>query len=299
MTVQRRNSAGLAIVISLLALMLFDLMGLIIKLLSSDYRAAELSAYRNLFGLIPSLIALASSRAWHASGRKLIIRQWPLACLRGLLVSGAQFLFYLSLGRLAFATASTLTYSNALFMTALAVPFLGEKVGPLRWSAVLIGFVGVLWITGLGSDTFSWDALIPIGAAMLYALAGVSSRLTDEDVPSPVINLYSTVFAVVGSLILALSTGGFSPLATPSDIWWIAGMGGFGGCAVLLLIVSYRMTEQSNLAPFSYFGIPMAFFFGWLFFGEAPVADLFPGAILIAAGGLMVIWRERRLKSSD
>jgi drug/metabolite transporter (DMT)-like permease len=70
-------------------------------------------------------------------------------------------------------------------------------------------------------------------------------------------------------------------------------MGGFGGTAVLFLVVSYRMTEQSNLAPFSYFGIPLAFVLGWLFFDEAPWATLFPGAILIAAGGLLIVWRER------
>ena len=68
-----------------------------------------------------------------------------------------------------------------------------------------------------------------------------------------------------------------------------------GGCAVLLLITSFRMTEQSNLAPFSYFGIPIAFVLGWVFFDEAPWSDLFPGALLIVAGGLMIIWRERQL----
>jgi drug/metabolite transporter (DMT)-like permease len=61
--------------------------------------------------------------------------------------------------------------------------------------------------------------------------------------------------------------------------------------------VSYRMTEQSNLAPFSYFGIPMAFVLGWLFFDEAPWSDLFPGVLLILVGGAMVIWRERRLQA--
>jgi drug/metabolite transporter (DMT)-like permease len=88
--------------------------------------------------------------------------------------------------------------------------------------------------------------------------------------------------------------GGFSPVQSGADLAWIAAMGGFGGTAVLLLVISFRMTEQSNLAPFSYFGIPMAFLLGWVFFGEAPINDLFPGAILIAAGGLLVVWRERR-----
>lgn len=297
MTARSTDRVGPAIALSLLALLLFDCMGLIIKHLSPSYAAAELSFYRNLFGLIPSVIALWSARAWHASGRRLKMRQWPLAVFRGLVVSLAQLLFYLSLGKLAFATATTITYSNALFMTALAIPILGERVGPVRWLAVLVGFVGVVWVVKPGSDTFTWDALAPLGAAALYALAGVTARLIDDDVPSPVVNLYSAATALVGALGLAHAFGGFSDIAAPWDLVWIAAMGAFGGTAVLCLVVSYRMTEQSNLAPFSYFGIPMAFFLGWLFFGEAPWADLFPGALLIIAGGLMVIWRERLVRA--
>jgi len=124
---------------------------------------------------------------------------------------------------------------------------------------------------------------------------GVTARLIDSDVPSPLINLYSVVAALFGSFALALWMGGFSPVKSTADLLWIAGMGGLGGTAVLFLVVSYRMTEQSNLAPFNYFGIPFAFFFGWLVFGEAPFSDLFPGAILIVGSGLLVIWRERRL----
>ena len=77
------------------------------------------------------------------------------------------------------------------------------------------------------------------------------------------------------------------------DMVWIVLMGVLGGTAVLLLVISYRMTEQSNLAPFSYFGIPLSFAFGWLFFNEAPWSTLFPGGVLIAAGGLLIVWRER------
>jgi len=291
-----RDRVWLAIALSLLALVLFDLMGLVIKHLSPRFGAAELSAYRNAFGLLPSLIALWSSRAWHRAGRRWKIRQWLLACLRGLFVTVAQVLFYYALGRLAFATATTITYSNALFMTALAVPLLGERVGALRWSAVLIGFAGVIWIVRPGGDSFTLDALAPLGAAVLYALAAVTSRMMDIEVPSPLVNLYSAGVAMVGSMILALSTGGFSGIGTAADLGWIAAMGGFGGTAVLCLVVSYRMAEQSNLAPFSYFGIPFAFFFGWLVYDEAPFGELFPGALLIVAGGLMVVWRERRLQ---
>jgi len=283
----------LAISMSLLALVLFDLMGLIIKHLSPDYSAAELSAYRNLFGILPGVIALWSARSWHQGGRRWRIRQWPLAVTRGLFVTLAQLLFYYALGHMAFATATTITYSNAIFMTALAIPILGERVGAIRWAAVLLGFIGVLMVMGPGRESFSIVALAPLGAAFLYALAGVTARLMDSDVPSPLINLYSVVAALFGSFALALWMGGFSQIKAATDLVWIAAMGGFGGTAVLCLVVSYRMTEQSNLAPFSYFGIPFAFIFGWLFFREAPFSDLFPGAILIVGGGLLVIWRER------
>lgn len=296
MTARSGDRVGRAILLSLLALVLFDGMGLIIKRLSTDYTAAELSAYRNLFGLIPSAIALWTTRAWHRAGRPLGMRQWKLSVIRGGCVTVAQLLFYFSLGHLAFATASTITYTNALFMTALAVPILGEKVGWLRWLAVGIGFVGVILVVNPGQDAFNPVALAPLGAALLYALAGVLARLLDDDVPSPLANLHSSGVALVGSVILVFMLGGFSPLSNPSDLGWIIIMGGFGGSAVLCLVISFRMTEQSNLAPFSYFGIPMAFVLGWLFFEEAPVADLFPGALLIVAGGLLVIWRERRIR---
>ena len=284
-----------AILISLVALVLFDLMGLIIKHLSARYSAAELSAYRNIFGIIPSAIALWASARWHQEGRRLRVRQTVLLCSRGLIVAVAQFLFYLSLGRIAFATASTITYSGALFTTVFAAILLSERVGVVRWGAVIMGFAGVLMVMGLGRDAFSLDALLPLGAAILYSLTGTTARLVDSDVPSALVNLYSAVFAIIGSVLLAFFLGGFSPIDSTGDMLWLIAMGGFGGCAVLLIVVSYRMTEQSNLAPFSYFGIPIAFVLGWIFFDEAPVNDLFPGALLIIAGGLLIIWRQRRL----
>lgn len=285
-----------AVLLLLGALTLFDGMGLIIKHMSPRYGAAELSAWRNMFGLVPSLLVLWFSRDWHATGRMWRLRQWRLALARGVILTFAQFSFYMSLGLLTFATASTITYANSLFAVALAVPLLGEKVGWIRWGAVLVGFAGVVWIVRPGGDTFTPAALLPLGAAACYALVGVTARMMDEDVPTPLINLYSSIVALGGAVILALVTGGFTPVQQPSDLGWLMAMGALGGSAVLLLIMAYRMGEQSNLAPFNYFGIPLAFVLGWVFFDEAPWGELFPGALLILASGLMIVWRERRLK---
>ena len=285
-----------AILINLAGILLLDLMGVIIKLLSGDYRPSELSAYRNMFGMVPSLIVLAMSADWHAQGRKMRLRQWPLAWLRGGFVAAAQFMFYLSLARMEFATASTIAFSMSLFMTAFAVPLLGERVGLIRWAAVVIGAIGVVMVMGLGSDAFSPDALLPLGAAMFYALTAVTARLMDDNVPTPLMNIYSNTAAAGAALALTLVTGGFSPLASGGDLLLIFAMGALGGCGVLCLMFSFRMTEASNLAPFNYFGIPFAVFLGWVFFGEAPVDRLFPGVLLIIGGGLIIVWRERRLR---
>ena len=287
------DRTGLAIVLSLIALTLFDTMGLIIKHLSSTYSATELSMWRNFFGLVPSIIALWSSRAWRSSGRRLKLRQWKLAFFRGAVITIAQLCFYMSLGLMAFATASTITYSGALFTTALAIPILGERVGWVRWGAVLVGFIGVIMVIQPGSSDFSFYALVPLAAAACYALAGVTARVFDDDAPSPLVNLYASVTSLIGAFLITYCWGGFTPIASATDMGWIVLMGAFGGTAVLFLVVSCRMTEQSNLAPFSYFGIPLAFALGWLFFNEAPWSSLFPGALLIAAAGLLIVWRER------
>jgi drug/metabolite transporter (DMT)-like permease len=292
---KRPDNAPLAILISIAAIVLFDLMGLIIKHLSTHYSAVELTAYRNFFGLFPSFLALWMNPTWRQGGRSLRIRQWRLAVRRGIAVTLAQVMFYLSLGVMAFATATTISYTTALFTTALAVPLLGERVGIIRWSAVAIGFVGVMMIMRPGSDEFSWHMLLPFAASALYAYSGVTARLIDPKVPTPLFNLHSSAIAAIGALVLALSVSGFTPLASLQDFALILLMGLFGGSAVLCLVISFRMTEPSNLAPFSYFGIPIAFSLGWIFFDEAPIDDLLPGALLIVVGGLMIIFRERRL----
>ncbi len=100
-------------------------------------------------------------------------------------------MFYLSLGLIAFANATTISYSSGLFMTAFAVLLLGERVGIFHWLAVLIGFVSIVGIVmvmvmvmGPGRQAFMAASILPLGAAALYALTGVSARLIDSEVPS-------------------------------------------------------------------------------------------------------------------
>lgn len=289
------NTATLirGVLLALVAFFLFDSMGAIVKYLGRDYPAQQMSMYRNLFGLIPSMLVLAFSASWHAAGRPIVIRQWRLALLRGAFIAVAQFCFYSSLVHLEFATAVTLSFIGPVFVTALSVPILGTRVGIWRWVAVAIGFAGVLMVMRPGTEVFDIYSVLPLGAAVGYALSAVTVRKLDDDVPNATVNFYSTIGALAGAVIFVVSTDGYVPVASAHDWMWIVLMGCCGGLAVLALVGAYRTAPPSSIAPFEYFGIPISFAIGYVIFDEAPFDDLFPGVLFIVGGGLLIFWRQR------
>ena len=283
-----------AVAYVLLAILLFDIQGVIIKILGERYAVQQLAGFRNVFGLIPSVIVLLLSSEWHARGRLLKIRQWRLGLLRGLFIAMAQFCFYLSITKMELATASTLTYISPVLITLLSIPILKHEVGLWRWLAVIIGFVGVVMIMGPGTEIFTPYSLLPIGAAFGYSLSTVCVRLFDEHNPTALLNMYASAGALFGAMAIVFATTGYSEVESLQDWGLLLCMGLVGGFAVLALINAYRLARPSSLSPFEYFGIPFAFILGWLFFDEAPFAKLFPGVLLIIAGGLLIAWREHR-----
>ncbi|MFT5503253.1 MAG: drug/metabolite transporter (DMT)-like permease [Gammaproteobacteria bacterium] len=288
-----RSNFLLAVGYILVAILLFDIQGAIIKHLGDRYPVQQLATFRNLFGLIPSLLVLYLSSEWHRKGRIFRINRWRLALSRGFFITGAQYCFYLSITKMELATASTLTYISPVIITLLSIPILGHKVGGWRWVAVATGFIGVVMIMAPGSELFSKYSLLPVGAALGYSLSTVVVRLFDDDIPTALLNLYASLGSLVGALLLVLFTGAFIPVASAYDWGWLIAMGLVGGCAVLALISAYRLAQPSSLSPFEYFGIPFAFIIGWVFFNEAPFDKLIPGVFLIVGGGLIIVWRER------
>lgn len=285
-----------AILICLIAYLCFDLMSIHVRYLSVRYSAQELSVYRNILGILPSIILLAYTRELSMKPSDYKLVQWKLALFRGFVVAIAQLLFYTALGQLELATVSALGQTNALFVVLLAIIMYREQVGIWRWGAVVIGFIGALWIVRPGSDVFSWIALFPIGAAFCYAFSVVSLRSFDRSISNSILYLYSAFAAAIGALFFALFTNSFSPILSLFDAGLILSMSICGGFGVIFLMIAYRQADATVLAPFSYFGILTAFFFGWLLFGELPIDKLFPGVILIIGSGLLILWSEQRAK---
>jgi drug/metabolite transporter (DMT)-like permease len=276
-----------------MAYICFDIMSVHVRLLSADYSPQELSVYRNIIGVLPSVLLLAYTGELSFQWRDYKIQQWKLAFSRGLFVAVAQLLFYTALANLELATVSALGQTNAIFLVLLAIIFYNEQVGKWRWLAVLIGFAGALWIVRPGSDLFTWTSIFPMGAAFCYAASMVTLRSFDKSISSAILYLYSATAAAFGAIILAFWTTKFSPIHSLTDAGLILSMSLFGGFGVVFLMYAFRNAPASVLAPFSYFGILTAFAFGWFIFGEFPVDKLFPGVILIIGSGLTILWRER------
>ena len=286
-----------AILVCLLAYLCFDLMSVHVRILSASYSPQELSVYRNVLGVLPSILLLMYTRELSFDIKDYKIKKWKLAFGRGLLVALAQLLFYTALADLELATVSALGQTNAIFIVLIAVIFYGEKVGAWRWSAVIIGFGGAVWIMQPGSNMFTWTAALPIGAAFCYAASMVTLRSFDVSISSAIIYLYSSIAAALGAILLATGTTDFSPIQSISDALLIFSMSLCGGFGVVFLMYAFRQAPASVLAPFSYFGILTAFGLGWIVFDELPLDKLFPGVILIILSGLTILWREERNKT--
>lgn len=282
----------------LIGILCLDAMSLTIKYLLPRYGVLELSAYRNVIGVIPALVMMWWMGEFKMDTKHLWLRQWKLAMGRGLMVTVAQICWYASLATSAFALVAALGYTMSMFVVLLSIPILGERVGIWRSIAVLLGFGGALMIVQPNAADFSLWALLPLVAAAFYALSIVTVRLFDSEVSSSLLYLYSGLAAAVANIIVVLFTSGFSEIANSFDVLLIVVSGLIGGCGVICLLVSARMAEPSLLAPFNYFGLLSAFTMGWIVFGEAPLDRLFPGVLLIVGGGALVLWRESRRGAS-
>lgn len=291
------NKLRMAVFTILVAIFLFDLQGALIKHMASRYPVEQISFFRNLLGIFPSLLVLYFSVEWRASQTPWRLDRWKLALSRGLILVCAQMCLYYALSHMQLATATTLAFAGPLFITLLSVPMLGHSVGWWRGGAVVLGFVGVVLVMQPASDSFSVVAFLPIASAFFYAIASLSSRLFHSSVPTALISIYASIAAMIAALLLVLINGQWVPLDSLADGAWFLAMGTVGGFAVLLLISAYRMADPSSLSPFEYFGIPFSFALGWLFFNESPFSSLFPGVLLIVGAGLLVIWREKKNKA--
>jgi drug/metabolite transporter (DMT)-like permease len=294
------------ILLKVLAALAATLMAASIKGLNGAIPTGEVVFFRSVAALLPlgiwlglqgNLIELTATK--HFGGH----------LIRSLSGTGGMFFSYMALAYLPLADATALSYAAPLFTVILAATLLGEVVRAYRWSAVAVGFSGVLvmlsphlgfWEVNEGVVR-SIDMAAALGgafglvAAFCSALSSVQIRhLARTEKPGAIVLYFSLMTAVIG-----LGTAAFGwkmPDMLQLSLLIAAGLS--GGIAQILMTLSLRHAQASLLAPFEYTTMVWSVLIGYFLLGQLPVATTIVGAMVVAAAGMFAVWRERRLGRS-
>ena len=235
--------------------------------------------------LLPLLFARYS---WSAFRPAQLAMQ--LARSTTLLVGTA--LFFFGLAYMPIADTLALFFISPLVTTALAPFLLGEKVGSRRYAAVALGFIGALIIIRPGLGVFRWPALFGISAGFCYAFYSIWTRKLAGTAP-PLVTAGFT--ALVGCIVMTATAPLYWIMPTEGEIGLMLALGLIAAAGHYLLILAYERAPASLLAPFAYFEIVMAVVVGYVLFGDFPDSWTWVGIAVLAASGIYISLRERKL----
>lgn len=214
-----------------------------------------------------------------------------LQLVRGLCMSCTNLLFISALRFIPLAEGTSIVYLTPLIVTVLSGPLLGERVGRLQWVAVVIGFIGVLLIVRPGGALFHPVALLALGAACSFSLYQLVTRKLNKTDSANVSNFISGLVSVaVTSLLLPF----FWQVPTLHFGLLMVALGFSALISHLWMTHAYHHANPSTLAPFTYLQLPFAGFIGYMLFDHIPDTLAFVGMFIIALGGLLVIFGQRK-----
>lgn len=284
-----RPLAGIACKVA--ASLLFSLMFAAIRWLGPYFPIGEIVFFRSLFG-IPVIVAAAFAMGGPSLLATKRIDSHALRSIAGTISMFCNFAAYIYLP---LADATAIGFAAPLFVVILAALVLSERVHAYRWSAVVIGFVGVVIIAGPEagmSRAALYGALFALAGAGLTALAMIFLRRMSAHEHSITIAFYYTLTSTAVSLT-TLFLGWNVPTSAEALVLVLIGL--TGGVGQLFLSFSYRYGEASVLAPFDYTAMLWAVLLGYFFFGELPAVQVWLGGAVVTAAGLLILWRERKL----
>lgn len=292
--------AGISL--KLLSTIAFALMIATLKIAAQSAPIGEVVFARNFFGMFPVLI-MVSWRGELVSAFRTNRRVGHI--LRATVGVTSMLLSFTAYKLLPLADATAIGFASPLFVVVLAFFLLGEHVRVYRWSAVVIGFIGVLIIlwphlgSGDMNSTALFGAVCAFLSTMFTALAMIFvRRLTETERTSTIVTWFSASASVFA--LLTFPVGWVIPdWAWIIPDWHTAGLlvmtGLLGGVGQILMTQSYRFADASTIAPFDYVNMIWAALLGWFLFGDAPAAEVLIGAAIVISAGIFVIYRERKL----
>lgn len=288
----RADRPGLGIVLVLFATLWFAATDTTVKWLSlAGLPALQLAfmRYAVAFGLSLG-IGAGRGQLFEWAGR----REMMLVILRGALLVTATVLNFIALEHLPLTVTSSIMNSAPIILTVLAIPLLGERVGPFRWAAVLVGFAGVLTVIRPFGESFHWAAILSLGNAVAMALFAILTRALSGRISTQTMQVY---MGAIGTAVLAVpALLVWTWPATPFDWALLLVVGIFAWTGHEIYSRAHAFAEASTLIPFNYAFILYVTIAGFVVFGTVPDTPTLIGAAIIIGSGLVIWWRETRAR---
>jgi len=281
----RRVLRGIALMC--LGVCMFPFLNASAKLLTADYPIVEIVWARFTGHLICVLIAFMPQKGW-----RIFAAHRPMVQIsRSFLLLASTSLFVSAIGHLPLATASAIGFTSPFIVTALSVPMLREPVGPRRWAAVGIGFIGALIVIRPHASPDSWAALLVLGSACCYGLYQILTRKGGTHDSAATAIVYA---ALVGTVVTsAIVPFHFRLPASALDWALFAALGIFGGFGHYFVVRGFQNASAAIIAPFGYIELVGATLLGYAVFGNFPDGWTWVGVAIIVACGVYVGYRER------
>jgi drug/metabolite transporter (DMT)-like permease len=278
----------LGILLMLAGIMMFSLNDTLGKWLVATYSVGQVLLIRSIAALV-----FLSPAVMQAGWRSMFQLDRPVLHVLRVVVSSAEvYLFYFAVMHLPLADAMTYWLAAPIYVAALSPLILGEHVGWRRWTAIFIGFCGVLIALQPSSATLSPAAIVSIIGSLAFAFMLITSRLLRG---TPDVTL--VFWQMVGAGLLGLITAPFGWVpAGAFDLSLLALLGVVALLAHVCVNRALKLGDASTVVPFQYTLLFWAIVFGWLVFGDVPSLHVLIGAAVIVGAGLFIFFREQKLK---
>jgi drug/metabolite transporter (DMT)-like permease len=304
MKTTNENILGVASLV--LSVLIFSLQDIAIKWIGGDYPVMEIVIFRTIVSFPFTLLFFR-----YEGGRGLPTTQnHKLQYIRGLFLFLSFTTYFMGLAALPLAEVSSIRNSAPLMITFLSVVLLGEKVGPRRWLALTVGFIGVLLIVRPGSVTFNMGSVFILIATLFYALNVMLTRRLQSTDSSATMAYFSTFVYLIASIILAPLAifVGELPNAHPSitflfrawamptlvDLGIMSGLGLVWAAGMYFMARGYSLALASVAAPFEYVALPIGVMWGFVIWHEVPTLATWMGALLTIISGVYILYRDQK-----
>jgi drug/metabolite transporter (DMT)-like permease len=279
----------MGIVMMLAGILLFSMNDVLGKWLVSTYSVGQVMLIRSIAAL-----AILTPLVWRMGLRSILSVERPLMQFaRAALATAEAFFFYFAVAYMPLADVMTIWMAAPIYVAALSPFLLGERVGWRRWTAIVIGFCGVIVALDPSASTFTLPALVSVVGSLAFTFMMLSGRVL-RGTPDTTLVFFQMVCGVVVGLATA-PLGWITP--TPLDFSLLVVLGCVAMLAHVCVNRSLKLAPAATVTPFQYTLILWGVIFGWFVFGDAPRPAMLVGAGIIAASGLFIFFREQKLKA--